>query len=146
MAQSTRTETVRAAPSAVFAVLDDVTRAPEWLSRCTKLENLSGGPTAVGTRLRYHYQDGRRTGVMEGSVVAREQDRKLTNHFTDRITDVTADFELAPDDMGGTTVTHTTTVRLKGIGKLLTPMINRQLPRQTESAVTGLKRLVEGAA
>jgi hypothetical protein len=127
----------------VFAVLDDVTRAPEWLKRCTQLDNLSGGPTAVGTKLRYHYRDGRRTGVMEGAVVAREQDRKLTNRFTDKMMDVTVDFDMAPLGDGATTLTHTISIDTKGIGKLFTPMINRRLPGQTESAMTELKKLVE---
>jgi hypothetical protein len=137
---------VQASPAAVFAVLDDVTRAPEWLKRCTKLENLSGGPTQVGTMLRYHYKDGRRTGVMLGSVVAREQDRKLTNTFTDSMMDVTVDFDLVPANDGATTLTHTITIDTKGFGKLFTPLINRQLPGQTEGAMTELKKLVEGRA
>lgn len=141
-----RTETLKAAPATVFAVLDDVTRAPEWLGRCTKLENLSGGPTAVGTKLRYHYRDGRRTGVMEGSVVAREADRKLTNRFTDKMMDVTVDFDLAPGDGGGTSLTHTITIDTKGIGRLFTPLINRRLPGQTEGAMTQLKKLVEAGS
>ena len=143
MPHYTRTETVNAPPAAVFAILDDVSRAPEWLKRCTQLDNLSGGPTAVGTQLRYHYRDGRRTGVMDGSVVAREADRKLTNTFTDKMMDVTVDFDLAPTSDGGTQLTHTITIDTKGIGKLFTPIINRQLPAQTEGAMTELKRLAE---
>jgi carbon monoxide dehydrogenase subunit G len=139
----TRTETVNAPPAAVFAILDDVSRAPEWLKRCTQLDNLSGGPTAVGTQLRYHYRDGRRTGVMDGSVVAREVDRKLTNSFTDKMMNVTVDFDLAPTPAGGTQLTHTISIDPKGIGKLFTPMINRQLPGQTEGAMTELKKLAE---
>src|SRR5262245_1641417 len=96
MPNYSRTEVVNAPPSAIVATLDDVTRAPEWLKRCTQLDNLSGGPTAVGTMLKYHYKDGSRTGVMDGEVVAREQDRKLTNHFTDKMMEVTVDFDVAP--------------------------------------------------
>ncbi|NUO35669.1 MAG: hypothetical protein HOQ27_11485, partial [Dermatophilaceae bacterium] len=52
MPDYSHTETVNASPAAVFAILDDVTRAPEWLKRCTRLNNLSGGPTEVVTRLK----------------------------------------------------------------------------------------------
>ena len=147
MPHHARTEVVDAPPAAVFAILDDVTRAPEWLKRCTRLENLTGGPTAVGTKLKYHYRDGRRTGVMDGKVMAREQDRKLTNWFTDKLMDVTVDFDLQPGPTTGQTrLTHTITIDTKGLGKLITPLVNRQLPRQTESAMTELKRLAESAS
>jgi uncharacterized protein YndB with AHSA1/START domain len=146
MPNYSHTETVNASPAAVFAILDDVTRAPEWLKRCTRLDNLSGGPTAVGMRLKYYYKDGRRTGVMDGSVVAREQDRKLTNRFTDKMMDVTVDFDVTPGPTPEqTTLTHTITIDTKGFGKVFTPMINRQLPAQTEGAMSELKKLAESA-
>jgi uncharacterized protein YndB with AHSA1/START domain len=147
MPHHARTEIVDAPPAAVFAILDDVTRAPEWLGRCTRLDNLSGGPTSVGTQLRYHYKDGGRTGVMDGKVVAREQDRKLTNWFTDKMMDVTVDFDVEPGPSPEQTrLTHTITIDTKGFGKVLTPMINRQLPAQTEGAMTELKKLAESGA
>ena len=147
MPRYARTEVVDAPPSAVFAILDDVTRAPEWLERCTRLDNVSGGPTAVGTRLKYYYRDGRRTGVMDGEVVAREQDHKLTNRFTDKMMDVTVDFDVEPGPTAGQTrLTHTITIDTKGFGKIFTPVINRQLPGQTEGAMTQLKRLAESEA
>jgi hypothetical protein len=147
MPDYSRTEVVNAPPSAIFAILDDVTRAPEWLKRCTRLDNLSGGPTAVGTKMKYHYKDGSRTGVMDGEVVAREQDRKLTNHFTDKMMDVTVDFDVEPGPSEQQTkLTHTITINTKGFGKIFTPMINRQLPGQTESAMIELKKLVESGA
>jgi uncharacterized protein YndB with AHSA1/START domain len=147
MPDHSRTEVVDAPPATVFAILDDVTRAPEWLKRCTQLDNVTGGPTAVGTKLRYHYKDGGRTGVMDGEVVAREQDRKLTNHFVDKMMDVTVDFDVEPGPADQQTkLTHTITINTKGFGKLMTPMISRQLPAQTESAMTELKKLVESGA
>ena len=147
MPHYSRTEVVNAPPAAIFAILDDVTRAPEWLKRCTRLDNLSGGPTAVGTKMKYYYQDGRRTGVMDGEVVGREQDRKLTNHFTDKMMDVTVDFDVEPGPTEQQTrLTHTITIDTKGFGKIFTPMINRQLPGQTESAMTELKKLVDSGA
>src|SRR6476619_5053094 len=147
MPNYSHTETVNASPAAVFAILDDVTRAPEWLKRCTRLDNLAGGATSVGMRLKYYYKDGRRTGVMEGSVVAREQDRKLTNRFTDKMMDVTVDFDVAPGPTPGqTTLTHTITIDTKGFGKVFTPMIKRQLPGQTTGAMAELKRLAESGA
>ena len=47
---------VAAAPEAVYAIIYDTDRTPEWLSRCTGIDNLGAGPNAVGTPLRYHYK------------------------------------------------------------------------------------------
>ncbi|WOP17505.1 SRPBCC family protein [Raineyella sp. LH-20] len=146
MPNYSRTEIVDAKPSDIFAILDDVTRTPEWLTRCTQLDKLSEGPTAVGTQLTYHYKDGNRTGVMDGAVVAREQDRKLTHRFTDSMMDVTVDFDVEPGPTADQTkLTHTITIATKGFGKIFTPMIKRQLPGQTIGAMTALKALAESA-
>jgi hypothetical protein len=82
---------------------------------------------------------------MEGAVVAREPNRKLTNRFTDKMMAVTVDFDVVPAGPGETTLTHTVTIDTKRIGKLFTPLINRQLPAQTQGAMSELKKLVEGA-
>ncbi|GAB3774849.1 carbon monoxide dehydrogenase subunit G [Nocardioides ginsengisegetis] len=136
------TETVAASPEHVFAIIDDFTRTPEWLTRCTGIDKLEDGPNHAGLPLKYHYKDGSRTGTMDGEVAAREQDRHLTLHFVDKMTDVTVDFKVAP--MGAeTSLTHEITIQTKGFGKLFTPMIKRALPRQTLDAMTKLKALAE---
>lgn len=144
MPRHAQTATVQASPATVFAILDDVSRAPEWLARCTRLDNLSGGPTAVGSRLKYFYKEGGRTGEMDGEVVARQQDRKLTNRFTDKIMDVTVDFDVVPGvSPDQTTLTHTITITPRGLGRIFSPLIGRQLPGQTRGAITALKALAE---
>lgn len=135
---------VDASTEAIFAILDDVTRTPEWLDRCTKLEKLDAGPIAVGQRLKYYYREGKRTGEMEGQVAVYEPGRRLTNRFVDKMMEVSVDFQAAPLDEGRTTLTHTITIDTKGIGKLFSPLIKRQLPGQTIGAMTKLKALVEG--
>ena len=139
------TETVAAPPSAVFAILDNFDRTPEWLTRCTGIDKLEDGPNHVGTPLRYHYRDGRRSGTMDGEVAEREQDSRLTLHFVDKMTDVTVDFRTAV--MGDqTSLTHEIDIKTKGIGKLFTPMIRRALPKQTLDAMARLKALAESEA
>ena len=41
---------VAAAPEAVYAIIDDTDRTPEWLSRCTRIDNPGDGPNAVARR------------------------------------------------------------------------------------------------
>jgi carbon monoxide dehydrogenase subunit G len=138
------TLSVTAPPATVFAILDDVTRTPQWLSRCTGIDKLADGPNDVGTPLRYHYADGRRRGTMDGQVIAREPDRHFAMKFGDRMMDVTVDFVAASDGVG-TTLTHSIDIATKGIGRLVTPLIRRDLPKQTIDAMTRLKALAESS-
>jgi len=138
------TLSVSAPPSAVFAIVDDFTKTPLWLSRCTGIDKLSDGPNDVGTELRYHYDDGRRSGTMDGQIIAREPDRHFAMKFTDKMMDVTVDFVAASDGVG-TTLTHSIAIATKGIGKLFTPLIRRDLPKQTMDAMTKLKAMAESA-
>ncbi|MEP6649254.1 MAG: SRPBCC family protein [Lapillicoccus sp.] len=134
---------VDAPPQAIFRILDDVTRTPEWLKRCTKLEKLTDGPITVGQKLKYHYRDGSRTGVMDGEVAVHDPDRHLENRFTDKIMDVSVDFRAEPLGVDRTRLTHTITIDTKGMGKVFAPVIERQLPDQTMGAMTNLKALAE---
>jgi carbon monoxide dehydrogenase subunit G len=134
---------VGADPSAVFGIVDDVGRTPEWLTRCTGIDKLDDGPNRVGTRYHYHYRDGRRTGSMEGAIVARVPDRHFTMQFADAMMDVTVDVAATPDG-GGTSLTHTIDIATKGFGRLFAPVIRRTLPEQTLDAMARLKALAEG--
>ena len=138
------TLSVTAPPSAVFAIVDDFSKTPLWLSRCTGIDKLDSGANDIGTRLRYHYDDGRRRGTMDGQIVAREPDRHFAMKFTDRMMDVTVDFVAASDGVG-TTLTHTIDIAPQGFGKLFTPLIKRELPRQTMDAMTKLKAMAESS-
>jgi carbon monoxide dehydrogenase subunit G len=138
------TLSVSAPPSAVYAIVDDFTKTPQWLSRCTGIDKLSDGPNDVGTALKYHYDDGRRSGAMDGQIIAREPDRHFAMKFTDRMMDVTVDFVAASDGVG-TTLTHSIDIATKGIGKLFTPLIRRDLPKQTMDAMTKLKAMAESS-
>jgi carbon monoxide dehydrogenase subunit G len=138
------TLSVSAPPSTIFAIVDDVTKTPQWLSRCTGIDKVDPGPNDVGTRLKYHYDDGRRSGTMDGQIVAREPDRHFAMKFTDTMMDVTVDFVAASDGVG-TTLTHTVDIATKRFGKVFSPIIKRQLPKQTMDAMTKLKAMAESA-
>lgn len=145
MPRFTHTETVAAAPSAIWAILADVRRTPEWLARCTQLDTVDDSPLVVGSRLKYHYREGNRTGVMDGAVEVYEPERRLTNRFTDKMMDVTVDFAMSAGAAAATTdLTHTIVITPKGLlGRLLSPLIAKQLPGQTMAAMKSLKVLAE---
>ena len=142
MPRFAHTLSVSASPATIFAILEDFTQTASWLARCTGIDRLDAAPNDVGTRLRYHYDDGRHRATMDGEVIAREPDRHFAMKCGDRLMDVTVDFVSASDGVG-TTLTHTISIAPKGVGKLLTPMIRRDLPQRTRATVTGLKALAE---
>ena len=144
MPRFSHTLSVSAPPAAIFAIVDDFSKTPLWLSRCTGIDKLSDGPNDVGTALKYHYDDGRRSGTMDGQIIAREPDRHFAMKFTDTMMDVTVDFVAASDGVG-TTLTHSIDIATKGFGRLLTPLIRRQLPKQTMDAMTKLKAMAEAS-
>ncbi|HSZ81017.1 MAG TPA: SRPBCC family protein [Polyangia bacterium] len=129
-------------PARVFAVLDDFAQTPRWLSRCTGIETLTPGPKAAGTKLRYGYKDAGRTGTMDGTLTARVEGERITMHYGDKTLDVTVDFELAPN-AGGTKLTHTIDLTPKALmTKLFAPMIAKQVPKQTVTAMESLRALL----
>lgn len=144
MPHFSHTEIVRASPTRIFELLDDVEATPSWLARCVSLERLTPGPTVVGTKLSYHYTELGRTGHMDGEVARREPNRRLTHTFTDRMMDLTLDFDLEPGAQQGTTnLTHSVDIRPKGLGRAMAPFLGLGLPAQTRNALTALKELVE---
>lgn len=129
-------------PEQVFAVLDDVAQTPRWLARCTGIEKLTPGENAVGTWLRYSYNDGGRSGVMEGEVTAREPGRKLTFQYGDPMMEVQVDFQMTPQG-AGTHLVHAIRVTPRTLmAKLIAPMIRKQLPGQTIQAMETLRGLL----
>jgi len=135
---------VNAPQSEVFAILDDVRRTPEWLTRCTGIDKIDDGPNKAGTRLKYHYKEGKRTGEMDGHITVHDPDKHITMLYTDKMMDVTVDFvALSGKAEGMTSLTHTIDIRTKGFGKIFGPIIRRTLPKQTTDAMNRLKALAE---
>jgi hypothetical protein len=142
MPRFSHTLSVGVPPDAIFDILEDLSRTPEWLKRCTGIDKLDDGPNRVGSRLKYHYNDGRRTGSMDGEIVALVPGRHFAMKFTDSMMEVLVDFNAAPD-VSGTSLTHTIDIGTRGLGLLFSPLIKRQLPGQTIDAMTRLKALAE---
>ena len=132
-------------PQEVFATLADVSQTPRWLARCTGIERLSPGPLEVGSKLRYTYKEGGRSGVMDGQVTERVDGRALGFAYDDRMMHVTVRFALEPSAVhsGGTRLTHSIGITPKTLmAKLFAPMIRKGLPRQTTEAMESLRSLL----
>lgn len=129
----------------VFRVVDDPARVPEWLARCVAMEQLTPGPVAVGTKLRYTYRDAGRQGVMDGEVVEREEGSKLVLRFADAQMVAVIGFRTEPSG-SGCALTHSVDLEPRSLlPRLFAPLIRRQLPKQTTAAMEELRRLVLAA-
>lgn len=133
-------------PETAFALVDDLARTPEWLERCTGIENLTPGPNAVGSRLRYTFREGGRVGTMEGVITARVPNQHLACRYDDKMMAVTVDFRMQRQGPGAQLV-HTIEIVPKTFaGKLFSPLIRKQLPKQTIAAMEKLRELLERGA
>ena len=129
-------------PAKVFAVLNDFSQTPKWLARCTGIESLTPGENVVGTKLRYSYREGGRTGTMEGQIVERVCNEKLGFHYHDKMMEVGVAFSMQPAGTG-TRLTHSIDISPKTfMARLFSPLIRRQLPKQTIGAMENLRTLL----
>lgn len=132
-----------ASPERVFAVVDDPDQTAYWLEPCTGVDVLDEGPRGVGTRLRYHYKRGRQKGSMDGKITAREQGRRLSMDYADKLMLVRVDFVVNPVMDGTTDLTQTIDISPKGLAKLMGPLITLQLPGQTRRSLAALADLIQ---
>jgi len=133
-------------PAEVFAFVDDVSRAPQWLSRCAAIEQTSPPPKRVGSTLHYTYREGTGSGTMDGTVTAYDKDRRLTMHFIDRTFEVEVGFRFEPAG-AGTRIAHAVTITPKtGMMKLMAPMIRGATRKQIAQDAARLKQLLEAAS
>ena len=131
-------------PGAVFALLDDLSKTPQWNERCVEVRQTSDGPRAVGSKLVYRYREPGREGEMQGEITAWDKDRKFAMRYSDAMLDVSVGFELS--GAGPTKVVHHIEIQTKGVLMwLMTPIIRRATRKQTTALVGKLKSVVEAS-
>lgn len=129
-------------PATVFAFLDDLALTPQWLEPCVSLVKLAPGPNNVGDKLKYTYNQGGRVGEMDGEITAREVNQRLAFRYGDNQFELTIDFRM--DAQGtGTRLRHVIAITpLSFMTKLMKPMIQGALPKQTITAMEKVKEML----
>jgi carbon monoxide dehydrogenase subunit G len=142
MAQGLLTFRVNKPPEAVFPFVGNLERAPEWVPDLLSMRKVSDGPVGVGTR----YEETVRMGskISDATLEVTEYDPPYTFAHIGQggPSRFTARFVLKPDGHA-TIVTHEYTVSLTGMAKLLSPVINGWVRRNTEAGIDNLRRLIE---
>lgn len=146
MIQCAATTRIACAPAQVFALLDDLERAPEWLDRCVWIVQTSQGARDAGTALRYRYRDRGREGEIAGMLEVYEPDRRIAMTFSDPALDVRVVFELAAE-AHGTLLRHAAEITPKRLViKLLSPWLRSSLRRQMGEVMERLRELAEAGS
>jgi uncharacterized protein YndB with AHSA1/START domain len=130
----------------VFAFLTDVENIPRWQRGVVEARTMTEGSFRVG----YQYGETVKAGPWKLAALCTVTDVKPNERFTFVMTskgplDCEAHFDLQPV-AGGTRVTVEGTARLKGIWRLLQPMIASELRKETKAELETLRRLLESDA
>jgi len=129
-------------PERVFALLADVARTPEWLSRCTAVEVLGSDPLTAGTSLRFTFLQGKKPGAVTGTITAFEPASRIAFHYGDKLFATTINFSLARTATG-TRLVETLDITTHTIaGKLLQPLIRNILAKALYADLEKLRKLV----
>ncbi len=127
-------------PHEVFAFLDDYSKVPLWLEKCEGVAKQGSGPNKAGDKLRYAYNESGKHGLMDGVILTHESDREMTFRYYDKMMSVFVAFHMAPDDLGGTRLTHRIEITPNSfMAKLMTPLFKMRLPKQTVTTMEKLK-------
>lgn len=151
MPQATRSRTIAAPPSEVWALVSDPYSLPRWWPRTARVENVdrkSAGnrsqwtkvlETAEGRGVRADY---RCIGSTEGERYAWEQ--QLAGTPFDRHLRA-SEIEIALRPAGeGTEVTIASRQTLRGLSRLGSPMMGKGQAKILEEALDGIERALDG--
>jgi uncharacterized protein YndB with AHSA1/START domain len=139
--------TIEAPPRAVFAVLTDWHKNPLWERELRQYTLMTPGPFGVGTRLHWVRKVGARrmSGIQD--ITECVPPRLLTSEIPTGPMRFRAIARLEPAAAGAhTTVRAELTVMPRGVLRILTPLLARNVRRQATGNLKALKELVENGS
>ena len=139
---------IEAPRDAVWAVVSDPERLPEWFEEFESAHQESEGPPGVGTVTRYTLRQGHRSGTAE--VTEWEPGAKLSWDgpplaWLGGAGRPRGSFELSDAGEGRTLFTGHFRPQLSGLQVLLSPYLKRWLRRARRASALKLKAMVEGS-
>jgi carbon monoxide dehydrogenase subunit G len=136
---------MKASPEAVWAVLADLNRLPEWLQFAKAVENVSG-PAEVGAK--YSVKPPRAYEPTTHWTVSESQAPTHQLHTSEMpvVSGVRSQLQLTPDGQG-TTVQVRWSGTPKGImGKMMSGMMQKRITETWEQSLQALERVVSSGA
>ena len=134
---------INAAPSAVWRILSDLSRLPQWYYPCQQVEALDAGPVVVGAKFVLRIRTAAGLSVRApGEILAVEPERLLRWRGQSRGIAATATWTLTPHN-AQTLLTH----EFAGGGWMMQLSVwSGRAPKTALKRLNGLKRVVEGAS
>lgn len=143
MVRSQSTVTINRPAEEVFAFLADGTNNPKWRSGVLEIAKVSGDGAGAVYRQVLRGPGGRRIPG-DYRVSSFEPPTRLAFTVIAGPARPTGTFDVRSDGAEQSSLTFTLEVQPKGIMRLMTPMITRQLGREVE-AIKELKRVLESS-
>ena len=139
------TESIAAPADAIWAVLADPTRAPEWMKTVGKVEQTSEGPVCAGTTFRAAANQRGRHGRTV-TIAEWEDGRRIALASKSGDVEAVYDYTCEPAEDGKTRVTLKATCEGSGfLWAVVQPVLIFMIKSTDGGQIKRLKRLVEAA-
>jgi uncharacterized membrane protein len=140
----TRSTIVERAPDEVFAYLDDLEAHREWQGQIESVSVLTEGPTRVGTEVEETRSIGGRSVTMRWRVTDHDAHARRSAFETLESKMMKPSGVIVVTPAGEhSEVTFSMEPKPVGLGWLLLPIMKRDVGRQIERDLAGLKRQLE---
>lgn len=137
-----KTIEVARAPSEAFAYVADFSNTAEWDPGVAEARRLTEGPTAVGSRFEVIALFRGKRHRFEYVVTELEKGRHVAVH-ADGERAVSHDVVTVEPSGGGSKVTYDAVSKMKGIYRLVEPVIAIVFRRMGNEALAGLKKALD---
>lgn len=130
-------------PAQVFAILENFDLAPKWMDRCLRLEKISKGGNAPGTKLRLTRRDGAGKKAMDAVLTEYVSNERISLRCSDATRVLVLSFHLHGSRQG-TRVSHSVELTPKTLmGRLMAPLTLGRVRRRTRRALRRLHELLD---
>jgi uncharacterized protein YndB with AHSA1/START domain len=138
--------TIDRPPDRTFEFLLDPAHHRDWMTDVTELETLTDGPPGVGSRFRYGIQKGSKHWTLTMRI-GDYRPGELVRYQTEPggPFDWDATFRLEPAADGATRVISFGEMRLKGLMRLIEPLMAGEVRAGEAGELVALKRSLEAA-
>lgn len=135
-------EYIDRSPEEVFAYITDLDNALSWLPAVTRLDRITEGPMAAGTRYRETRQVGDREGQVEIEVTEYDPPGGYATAFNRAGYDSTYQYTFVAEG-SGTRAELECVVVGHGVRRLTAPLVARAMRRFDQGQLASLKAAVE---
>ena len=133
---------VKSNPEQVFDYIANLENAPEWVPDLVSMRQTTSGEVGVGTRYSETVKMGKRESEAELEVTEYDRPNLFAHNGEGGPVRFTARFTVTPDG-NGTKIVHDYSVKMTGLFKILAPLTNGWVRKNTNAAMDNLKEILD---